>query len=65
MYKNLFVELKIYSEQGQIKTLSSKAKRRFPMMRILKKKCIIFNSAVKSSFEVETRNEKITVLQVP
>ena len=27
MYKNLFVELKMQSEQGEIKKLSSKAKR--------------------------------------
>ena len=63
--KNLFVELKItwfdcviwqselkmHREQGQIKKLSSKAKRqgyrRFPMMWILKEEYKFMNSAVK------------------
>ena len=44
-------ELKIYGEQGQIKELSLKYKRRvqkhFPVMRSLREECKILNSAIK------------------
>ena len=44
-------ELKIYGEQGQIKELSLKYKRRvqkhFPVMRNLREECKILNSAIK------------------
>ena len=55
----------MYREQGQIKKLSSKAKRqvqkRFPIMWILKKECKFLNSAIKFQvlkLKIEVNNLK-------